>query len=58
MKRLEQYVTIKYMIASNNQEVYIGLTESEFKTRFNLQKSSFKLEHKRTSTTLSDYVWQ
>ena len=38
---------------SNNQETYIGLTENEFKTRFNLHKSSFKLEHKRTSTTLS-----
>ena len=41
---------------SNNQETYIGLTENEFKTRFNLHKSSFKLEHKRTSTTLSDHV--
>ena len=37
--------------ASNSQETYIGLTENEFKTRFNLHKSSFKLEHKRTSTT-------
>ena len=41
---------------SNNQETYIGLTENEFKTRFNLHKSSFKLEHKRTSTTLSEHV--
>ena len=38
---------------SNNQEPYIGLTENEFKTKFNLHKSSFKLEYKRTSTTLS-----
>ena len=43
---------------SNNQETYIGLTENEFKTRFNLHKSSFKLEHKRTSTTLCDHVWK
>ena len=43
---------------SKNQETYIGLTENEFKTRFNLHKSSFKLEHKRTSTTLSDTVWK
>ena len=43
---------------SNNQETYIGLTENEFKTRFNLHKSSFKIEHKRTSTTLSDHVWK
>ena len=43
---------------SNNQETYIGLTENKFKTRFNLHKSSFKLEHKRTPTTLSDHVWK
>ena len=43
---------------SNNQEVYIGLTENEFKTRFNLHKSSFKLEHKRTLTSHSDHVWK
>ena len=43
---------------SNNQDTYIGLTENEFKTRFNLHKSSFKLEHKRTSTTLSEHVWK
>ena len=35
---------------SNNQETY-----KEYKTRFNLHKSSFKLEHKRTSTTLSEH---
>ena len=43
---------------SNNQETYIGLTENEFKMRFNLHKSSFKLEHKRTLTTLSEHVWK
>ena len=37
---------------------FIGLTENEFKTRFNLDKSPFKLEHKRTSTTLNDLVWK
>ena len=40
----------------NNQETYIGLTENEFKTRFNFHKSSFKLEHKRTQTALSEHV--
>ena len=44
--------------SSNNQETYIRLTEHKFKTRFNLHKPSFKLEHKRTSTTLSDRVWK
>ena len=43
---------------SRNEETYIGLTENEFKTRFNLHKSSFKLEHKRTSKTLSEHVWK
>ena len=43
---------------SSNQETYIGLTENQFKTRFNLHKSSFKLEHKRTLTTLRDHVWK
>ena len=40
----------------NNKETPFGLTEIKFKTRFNLHKSSFKLEHKTTSTTLSDHV--
>ena len=39
---------------SNSEETYIGLIENEFKTRFNFHKSSFKLEHKRTSTTLAN----
>ena len=43
---------------SNNHETYIGLTENEFKTRFDLYKSSFKLEHKRTLTTLSEHFWK
>ena len=43
---------------SNNQETYIGLIENDFKTRFDLHKLSFKLEHKRTSAALSDHVWK
>ena len=42
----------------NNQKTYIRQTENDFKTRFNWHKSSFKLEHKRTSTTLSEHVWK
>ena len=42
----------------HNYETYIGLTENEFKTRFNLHKSSFNLERNRTLTTLSDHVWK
>ena len=43
---------------SKKQETYIGLTENEFKTRFNLHKPTFKLKHKRTTTTLRDHIWK
>ena len=43
---------------SKNRKTYTELTENEFETKFNLHKSSFKLEHKRTSATLSDHVWK
>ena len=42
---------------TNKQETYVGLTVNAFKTRYTQHKSSFKLAHKRTSTTLSEYVW-
>ena len=37
-------------------ETYTGLTECEFKTRYNLHKSSFNNQHKRKATTLSEHV--
>ena len=43
---------------TKKQETYIGPKENEFKTRCNLHKSSFKLEHKRTTTILSDHIWK
>ena len=52
------YIATVIETTSNNQETYHGLTKNEFKMRFKLNKSSFKLEHKRTSTTLSDHVWK
>ena len=58
LKHCVAYIATVTETTSNNQETYIGLTENEFKTRFNLHKSSFKLEQKRTSTTLSDHVWK
>ena len=62
-KCLTQCVVYKSTVTettSNYRETYrsIRLTENEFKTRFNLHKSSFKLEHKRTSTTLSEHIWK
>ena len=41
---------------SNNKETYIGLNENIFKTRYNLHKSSFKLEHKKSATGLSEQI--
>ena len=43
---------------NGKQETYVGLTENEFKTRYNGHKSSFNNESKKTSTTLSEYVWE
>ena len=54
-KKCVVYKAIVREATSNNQETY-NLTENEFKTEFNLPKSSFTLEHKRTSTTLSYHV--
>ena len=39
------------------EETYIGLTETEFKTRFNNHTNNFKKEDKRNFTTLSSYIW-
>ncbi|GFR84580.1 inositol hexakisphosphate and diphosphoinositol-pentakisphosphate kinase 2 [Elysia marginata] len=39
-------------------ETYIGLTQNTFKTRYNLHLSTFRLSHKRKSTSLSDYIWK
>ena len=36
---------------------YIGMTEYPFKTRYNLHNSSFRLPHKRSTTTLSEHLW-
>ena len=44
---------------STEQEIktYIGITESEFKFRFNNQKTSFKHKKHATNTALSKYIW-
>ena len=43
--------------ASTQQIQYIGATEGEFKTRYNNHTHSFREINKRTSTTLSQYIW-
>ena len=42
--------------SENDAKTYIGLCETEFKTRFNNHKSSFTLENKKNSTELSKYI--
>ena len=41
----------------NNLKIYFGLSEGEFKTRFNNHKMSFKNSNYAKSTELSKYIW-
>ena len=43
---------------TKNQESYIGLTDNEFKTRYNQHKSSFKLVHRKKDIKLSEHIWE
>ena len=42
----------------NQKFLYIGLTGNSFKTRFNQHKHTFSNPEKRTSTRLSEKVWE
>ena len=39
------------------EEIYIGITENEFITRYNQHTSSFRLSHKSSATSLSEHIW-
>lgn len=41
----------------NRTESYIGLTEGNFKTRYNNHTASFRNENKRNATELSNHIW-
>ena len=43
---------------TKNEESYIGLTDNEFKTRYNQDKSSFKPVHRKKDTKLSEHIWE
>ncbi len=47
----------KLQVANGEEHHYLGMTEGPFKTRFNGHTSSFRLEHKRSETKLSEKVW-
>ena len=38
------------------KDIYIGITEHEFKTRYNQQTSSFRLSHKSSATSLGEHI--
>ena len=40
------------------EDIYIGITENEFKTRYNQHTSSFRLSHKSSATSLSEQIWK
>ena len=40
------------------KQTYVGLTEGSFKKRYYNHRSSFHNPSKRTSTELSNYIWQ
>ena len=40
------------------EDIYIGITENEFKTRYNQHTSSFRLSHKSSTTSLSEHIWK
>ena len=43
---------------SSNTETYVGLTATEFKTRWRNHQQSFTHEKKKNDTELSKYLWQ
>ena len=40
------------------EDIYIGITKNEFKTRYNQHTSSFRLSHKSSATSLSEHIWK
>ena len=59
-KCLQEGVVYKAIVTQTEtmkQDIYIGMTENPFKTRYNLHNSSFRLPHKRSTTTLSEHLW-
>ena len=48
----------RYTDQHNERDIYIGITENEFKTRYNQHSSSFRLSHKSSATSLSEHIWK
>ena len=52
------YQATVIQINTIREEIYIGITENEFKTRYNQHTSSFRLSHKSSATSLSEHIWK
>ena len=55
---LKEVVYQAKVTTKEKTETYIGLTATEFKTRWRNHQMSFKHENKKNDTELSKYLWQ
>ena len=58
---LQKGVVFQATVTQTNtmrEDIYIGITENEFKTRYNQHTSSFRLSHKSSATSLSEHIWK
>ena len=56
--RVASYIYEATLTTSNTKHTYIGLTEGNFKTRFNGRKQKFRHEKYRNSSEISKKVWE
>jgi hypothetical protein len=55
---LEKSIIYQAKVTTENKtETYVGLTETEFKTRYNNHKATFKTPNKKNTTELSKHIW-
>ena len=54
----EEIVHQAEVATGERTEIYVGLTATEFKTRWRNHQMSFKHEKKKNDTKLSKYLWQ
>ena len=56
-KRSRQQGTV-LQINIMREDIYIRITENEFKTRYNQHTSSFRLSHTSAAISLSEHIWK
>ena len=52
------YTQNRAVTTREKKETYVGLTATEFKTRWRNHQMSFKHDKKRNDTELSQYLWE